>query len=81
LPPAQTIVFGAQYQLSVVLTGQENLQIGSERLPADRLTARLKGPASERTFDLYFGRDPQRRLLLVRVPLPLGSFALELIAD
>lgn len=81
LPPPQIIVFGAQYQLSVALSGQETLQIGSERVPADRLTARLKGPASERTFDLFFARDAQRRLLMVRVPLPLGSFVLELIAD
>lgn len=79
IPPAQTIYFGGPYQISLQLAGQSDLVIGSGREVADRLVARLKGPASDRTFELFFGRDADRRLLKVRLPLPLGSFDMELV--
>lgn len=79
LPSTQTILFGSAYKLSVKFGASQDLTIGNKRVPADRIEATLKGPASERQFEVFFGRDPKRQLLLVRVPLAMGSFAMELI--
>jgi hypothetical protein len=74
IPPPQTVWFGAPYELRLERTGTV-----TQPAPADRFTARLKGPASEHAFELHFGRDAARRLLLVRLPLPLGAFSMELV--
>lgn len=79
LPATRTILFGAPYEIGVQLAGQETLLVGDTRVPTDRLQARLKGPASESKFELYFARDETRRLVRVRVPLPLGSFSMDLV--
>lgn len=78
LPSTQTILFGSPYKLSVKFGASQDLTIGNKRIPADRIEATLKGPASERQFEVFFGRDPKRQLLLVRVPLAMGSFSMEL---
>jgi hypothetical protein len=46
---------------------------------ADRFSARVKGPASEHSIEIYFARDPARTPVLVRVPFPLGIFSMELV--
>lgn len=79
LPANQTILFGATYQISLQLAGQQDVQLSQGRVPADRLQAKVKGPASETAFELYFSRDSSRKLLLAKVPLVLGSFSLELV--
>jgi len=38
----------------------------------------VKGPASETAFEMFFARDAARTPLLVRVPLSMGTFLLEL---
>ncbi|MCX6592637.1 MAG: DUF3108 domain-containing protein [Acidobacteria bacterium] len=73
-----TILFGAPYQISVQFSGTEEVRVNDQRIPTDRLEARLKGPASQSKFELFFARDAARRLVKVRVPLPLGSFSMEL---
>lgn len=78
LPATQTILFGAPYQISVQFSGTEDVRVNDQRIPTDRLEARLKGPASQSKFELFFARDAARRLIKVRVPLPLGSFSMEL---
>jgi len=78
IPVPQTIVFGAPYQLRFEYGGVKPVEIGGVRQDADRLVARLKGPASELSFELFFARDAARTLLLARVPLPVGAFTMEL---
>lgn len=78
IPPAQTILFGAPYQIRLEYGGAKTVPIGGVATEADRLVASLKGPASESTFELYFARDAVRTPLLVRVPLAMGWFSMEL---
>lgn len=79
LPAAQTILFGAPYQISLHFAGTEEIRVNDQRITADRLEARLKGPSSQSKFELYFSHEAARRLLKVRVPLPLGSFSMDLV--
>ena len=79
LAPAQTIFFGAPYQVKLEYGGTQNLRIGETRVEADRLTAAVKGPASSITFELFFAREAARTLVLVRVPFSMGVFSMELV--
>ncbi len=79
LPAAQTVFFGAQYRTGVQYRGAQRLVLNDAAVEADRLTVSLKGPASEHTFEIYFARDAVRTPLLIRVPLALGTFSMELV--
>jgi len=49
------------------------------RTDADRIVVAMKGPASDLNFEIFFSRDASRTPLLVRVPLALGTFSMELV--
>ncbi|MEO7142940.1 MAG: DUF3108 domain-containing protein [Bryobacteraceae bacterium] len=78
LPPPQPIVFGAVYRIRVVFAGAETVKVGGKPVETDHLTATLKGPSSDVTFDIFFARDAVRTPVLVRVPLSLAAFTMEL---
>jgi hypothetical protein len=59
-------------------TGAQSITYNEKRAQADRVVAHLKGPASEATFEIFFARDEARTPLLIRVPLNLGMFSMEL---
>jgi hypothetical protein len=79
LPPAQTVFFGAAYQVRLDYGGTQNLRLGESKVEADRLLASLKGPASQISFEVFFAHDPVRTPVLIRVPFPMGAFSMELV--
>lgn len=79
VPPAQTILFGAPYQIRLEYTGLQTVSVNETRIQADRMTASLKGPASDLAFEMFFARDPARTPVLIRAPFPLGTFTMELV--
>lgn len=78
LPAQQAVLFGAPYQVRVQFGGRQTVRLSSGAVEADRLIATIKGPASEWTADLFFATDALRTPVLVKVPLALGTFAMEL---
>jgi hypothetical protein len=48
-----------------------------EAIEADKLTAFIKGPASEFSVDLLFARDPVRTPVQAVIPVALGKFTVE----
>ena len=78
IPGAQTIFFGAAYQLSFKYGGASNVQLASGTEPADKILIDIQGPASKNSIEVFFGRDTMRTPLIFRVPLPLGAFTMEL---
>jgi hypothetical protein len=79
VPPAEAVFFGARYQVRLEYTGPQIISVGGKKAEADRVVAQLKGPASEATVEFFFARDPARTPLLVRAPLSMGTFAMELV--
>ena len=78
LPQVQSVYYGASYQVRVQYAGVQTIRIAGEPVEADRLTAAIKGPASETTADMFFARDAARTPLLIQAPLAIGKFSLEL---
>lgn len=81
LPGPQTIYFGSTYALRLQFAGSETVVVNEQRTAVDKLSAVVKGPASEVSFDIYFAQDSARTPVLVRVPLAMGSFSMELVRE
>lgn len=79
IPPQQTVFFGAPYDVRLEFLGTQRIQIADQQVEADRVTASVKGPASEISFEVFFLKDRTRTPALVRVPLSLGTFSMELV--
>lgn len=78
VPSAQTAYLGAPYAIRMEYKGEEKITSGGKPAVTDRLLVSGKGPASAFTFEILFARDAARTPLLVRVPLSMGSFSMEL---
>src|SRR5258708_236092 len=74
VPPAGKIIFGGPYDIRLQYTGPQPVK--SET--TDRLAVNVHGPSSNVDFELLFARDPARSPLVIRAPLTLGTFSLEL---
>lgn len=79
LPAQQTVIFGSAYTVRVEFTGTQQIRVGDSRVDADRLVASIKGPSTDANIELFFAKDPQRTPLLIRVPLSMGAFSMELV--
>src|ERR1700733_2600683 len=78
VPPRQTVFFGAPYEIRLESAGTESVKIGNKPVDTDHLKVSASGPSSTINFDLFFLQDKARTLALVRVPLALGTFSMEL---
>jgi Protein of unknown function (DUF3108) len=78
LPPEQQVVYGALYDVRVEYMGAQSIQVGEQKMDADRITASIKGPSSNLTVEIFFSRDKSKTPLLAKVPLALGMFSVEL---
>ncbi|HTA70351.1 MAG TPA: DUF3108 domain-containing protein [Bryobacteraceae bacterium] len=79
MPPRQTMFFGASYEIRIEFIGTQKIPLGEKQAEADRVTASVKGPSSEINFEVFFLKDPARTPALVRVPLAIGTFSMELV--
>jgi Protein of unknown function (DUF3108) len=79
LPQDETVYFGAPYEVRLNSAGTESIKIGSASVDADRITAAVTGPSSSISFEMLFLKDRARTLAVVRVPLALGTFSMELV--
>ncbi|MBK5295156.1 MAG: DUF3108 domain-containing protein [Acidobacteriia bacterium] len=79
IPPAQVIYFGSPYDVKLQYAGVQRIPSGDEMLDTEQMTVTIKGPASEVSFEIYFARDPARTPVLVKLPLPVGTFSMELL--
>jgi hypothetical protein len=81
IPGMATVFFGAPYQVSLRFGGAQRLRLESQAVEADRIDGTVKGPVADIRFELFFSKDAGRKLVLARVPLPVGSFSMELIDE
>ncbi len=79
VPNAQQILFGGLYSVRLDYGGAQTIQIAEQPAVSDKVTCTIKGPASSISFDMYFARDAARTPLLIKAPLAMGMFSMELI--
>jgi hypothetical protein len=78
VPQHEDIVYGAPYRMQLQYTGEQQVRLNNKNVVSDRVIITLKGPASEITFEMFLARDAARTPLVIRVPLSLGMFSMEL---
>jgi hypothetical protein len=81
LPAQQKVYYGAPYDVRVTYKGSQTIAIAGAAVETDRLVAAIKGPASNIEVELFFSRDAVRTPVLIRAPLAMGSFSMELMRD
>jgi len=79
LPQQQSVFFGAAYDVKVDFRGAETVKVGEASMQADRVNVSVHGPASDVSFIAFFAHDAGRTPLVIRVPLALGTFSMELM--
>jgi hypothetical protein len=79
VPAAEPVLFGAAYQVNMQYAGTQMVRINDSQIEADRLTVTGKGPASTFSFEALFARDATRTPLVIKVPLAMGVFSMELV--
>jgi len=79
IPQRQSVFLGSPYEISLEFGGTQNVRIGDKSVETERVVASAKGPGSNAGFEVYFLKDRTRTPALVRVPLELGTFSMELV--
>lgn len=79
IPPQQDVYYGSGYRVRLEHKGAQRIRIGDAYENADRLVATIKGPVIALDVELFIGKDEHRTPLLVRIPLKIGRFSVELV--
>ena len=79
LPSQQPAILGAAYQIRLEYLGSSPVRLGTQQVDADRFRTSIKGPASDLTLELYFARDAVRTPVMLKIPVSLATFTVELI--
>jgi hypothetical protein len=78
LAPQQSVVLGSLYNVRLEFGGTETVKKLGKPVEADRIHVTIKGPSSNLGVDIFFAKDDVRTPVLARIPLPLGTFTVEL---
>ena len=65
--------------MRVEFAGTQTIKLGDTPVEADRIKASVKGASTNIDFEIFFLKDAARTLALVRLPLSLGLFSMELV--
>lgn len=79
VPPQETVFFGSGYSARLDYTGAMTIPVADKPTVTDHLVARVKGPASDFTFEIFYARDAARTPLLIKIPVSVGTISLELV--
>jgi hypothetical protein len=79
VPPPQQVFFGSAYSVRMDYTGAQTITVSDQPSVTDHLVVHVKGPKSDFSFETFFARDAARTPLLIRVPLSVGTFSMELV--
>ena len=78
LPQAQTVYYGAPYEIGVQYIGTQKVKIGDGEAEAERIGISIKGPAARQNAEVFFLKDAVRTPARVRVVLPAGVISMDL---
>jgi hypothetical protein len=79
LPAQQKVYYGGEYSVNVKFAGAQKVTIAGEATDSEKITATIKGAASDFTADVFFAKDSVRTPLMVQVPVKAGKLTLELV--
>lgn len=78
IPPQEVVLLGSAYQVRLKFLGIQPVKIGDRTVDADRVSCDIKGPVASLTGEIFFAHDAVRTPVLIKIPLAMGTFSLEL---
>jgi hypothetical protein len=79
VPQPQQVYYGSAYTMRMDYMGPLTIPVADKPTVTDRVAVSVKGPKSSFNFEAYFARDAARTPLSIKVPLPVGSFSMDLV--
>lgn len=77
--PPQQVFLGSAYSVVLRYTGEATIRLDEKPAVTDRVTISVRGPKSDVNVEAYFARDAARTPLVVKLPLSMGTFSMELV--
>jgi hypothetical protein len=74
-----SVYFGAAYNVELHYTGEMTIPVNNQPTVTDLVVVSIKGPKSDVQAEMYFARDAARTPLLIKLPLSMGTFSMELV--
>jgi hypothetical protein len=78
VPPNQTVLLGGAYEVKLTYLGTSTVKSGDRSFEADRVGCAIQGPSSKVDAELFFARDTVRTPVMIKIPLAMGTFSVEL---
>jgi hypothetical protein len=75
----QQVFLGAGYSVVLKYTGEASIRLDEKPVVTDRVMVSVKGPKADVNAEAYFARDAARTPLIVKLPLSMGTFSMELV--
>jgi hypothetical protein len=77
--PPQKIFWGSAYTAQIQYTGAMTINAGERQAVTDHCVVYVKGPKADVNFEVFFARDAARTPLVIKIPLSIGTFSMELV--
>ena len=77
--PAEKVFLGSGYSVRLEYTGAMTIPVAEKPTVTDHVLVYLKGPQADFNFEIFFARDAARTPLVIRIPLSMGTFSMELV--
>lgn len=77
--PAEQVFLGAGYWVTLRYTGEATIKLDEKPAVTDRVVVAVRGPKANIDAEAYFARDAARTPLVVKLPLSVGTFSMELV--
>jgi hypothetical protein len=77
--PAQQVFLGAGYSVTLRYAGEATVRLDEKPAVTDRVLVSVRGPKTDINAEAYFARDAARTPLVVKLPLSVGTFSMELV--
>ena len=77
--PAEQVFLGGAYWVTLRYTGEAAIKVDEKSTVTDRVVVAVRGPKANIDAEAYFARDAARTPLMVKLPLSMGTFSMELV--
>jgi Protein of unknown function (DUF3108) len=79
IAPGAQVYLGGTYSVTLRYTGEATVSVDEKPAVTDRVTISVRGPKADVSAEAYFARDAARTPLVVKLPLSMGTFSMELV--
>jgi len=77
--PQQKVFFGSAYDVKMEYVGEQKIMVEKKQSSTYHVVYTVRGPKSDFHFDVFYAEDAAWTPIQIRIPLPVGTFTLDLV--